>query len=364
MRSPPLRIDRCGALPLPPPRVVNKARARPIVQAHAEHACCAVAAWSCGAPVPRETDRRAQAQPGRRRKAPIMITMPRCLAFLVVLALASGTTVAAPVLNVSRTLLDFGNVTFGVPAGTQSFDVTNVGDAPLALTGFGLIGSQSFALGGPCDSVFTLNPGASCRFDITLTVPNQVAGTIAARIDIDSNGGPTAQVQLRAFSTGAGGAPRHRPQPARSDRIVVPAVDRRTGDEIEVCKSGCSWNRVSAERWFTHYTAPGVPALVCLQRNVQTGQTSAAARALSERPAQRVAVTSAVRSARRAQRRRCVTARWLTPSRRYVRARSRSCASRRTSPARPAARLRATRISVTRAIGSIRRHQVKDSCSR
>lgn len=63
-----------------------------------------------------------------------MIAIPGCLAFLVVLALASGTTVAAPILSVSRTVIDWGNVSFGVPTGTQSFDVTNVGDAPWSST--------------------------------------------------------------------------------------------------------------------------------------------------------------------------------------------------------------------------------------
>ena len=127
----------------------------------------------------------------------------RSLGWLAAVLLASGSAVAAPILSVSRTLIDFGDVTFGEPIGTQALNVTNVGDAPLALTGFGLVGSQRYALGGPCTNVFTLAPGASCRFDITLTLTNQVAGAINARFDIDSNGGPTAQVQLHAVNTGA-----------------------------------------------------------------------------------------------------------------------------------------------------------------
>ena len=165
-----------------------------------------------------------------------MITMPRCLAFLVVLALASGTTVAAPVLNVSRTLLDWGNVSFGVPAGTQSFDVTNVGDAPLALTGFGLIGSQSYALGGPCDSVFTLNPGASCRFDITLTVPNQVAGTDRRQDRHRFQRRPDgASAAPRVQHGGGRSAADIRPQPARPDGFLVRAGDQRA----RVCGTRC-----------------------------------------------------------------------------------------------------------------------------
>ena len=112
----------------------------------------------------------------------------RSLGWLAVALLASGSAVAAPILNVSRTLIDFGNVTFGQPIGTQALIVANAGDAPLALTGFGLVGPQNYALGGPCMNVFTLAPGASCRFDITLTLTDQVAGAINTRIDIGSNG--------------------------------------------------------------------------------------------------------------------------------------------------------------------------------
>jgi hypothetical protein len=179
--------------------------------------------------------------PGAAGKACIMITIQRCLAFLVVLAskrtvggrrdgrdfaefspagtlnrwrlawlaallLTSGTTVAAPMISVSRTLLDWGNVSFGVPTTPQSFDVTNVGDAPLNLTAYLMLGYSGFDQGGPCDNVFTLAPGATCRMDITLTVTNRGAGQIAGRFEIDSNGG-TARVDLRAFNTGDAGPP-------------------------------------------------------------------------------------------------------------------------------------------------------------
>ena len=171
------------------------------------HARCAVAARSCGAPcAARDALPAPSVDPGRRGRHPYDDDA-ETLGNLVVLALASGIAVAAPILSVSRTAIDWGNVSFGVPTATQSFEVTNVGDAPLALTGFGLIGSQKYALAGPCNNVFTLALGTSCRFDITLTVTNQVAGPITARIDIDSNGGPTAQVQLRAFNTGAASPP-------------------------------------------------------------------------------------------------------------------------------------------------------------
>ena len=69
-----------------------------------------------------------------------------------------------------------------------------------------MLGYSGFDQGGPCDDVFTLAPGASCRMDITLTVTNRGAGQIAARFEIDSNGG-TARVDLRAVNTGATGPP-------------------------------------------------------------------------------------------------------------------------------------------------------------
>jgi len=129
------------------------------------------------------------------------------LAWLAALLIASGSAVAAPVLSVSSTLIDWGNVAFGTPTTTQALYLTNVGNAPLALTGFGLIGSQRYALGGPCNAVFTLAPAASCRFDITLTLTNAVVGPIIARLDIDSNAGATVQVQLRAYNVGTASAP-------------------------------------------------------------------------------------------------------------------------------------------------------------
>jgi hypothetical protein len=129
------------------------------------------------------------------------------LAWLAAVLLASGTTVAAPMISVSRTLIDWGNVSFGMPPATQSFDVTNVGDAPLELNAYVMIGYSGFDQGGPCDAVFTLPPGATCRMDITLTVTNRGAGQIAARFEIETNGGGTARVDLRAFNTGEAGPP-------------------------------------------------------------------------------------------------------------------------------------------------------------
>ena len=127
-------------------------------------------------------------------------------AWLAVVLLASGTAVAAPMISASQTLLDWGNVSFGMPPATQSFDVTNVGDAPLELNAYVMIGYSGFKQGGPCDKVFILSPGANCRMDITLTVTNQGAGQIVARFEIESNGGKV-RVDLRAFNTGAAGPP-------------------------------------------------------------------------------------------------------------------------------------------------------------
>jgi hypothetical protein len=127
------------------------------------------------------------------------------LASLAAALLLSAGAAAAPMLTVSTTLLDWGDVAFGGPPITQSLTLTNSGDASLTLDGFGLVGAQDYALGGPCNAVFNLAPGASCRFDITLTLRNAVEGAVTARLDIDSNAGATVQVQLRAHNVGAGG---------------------------------------------------------------------------------------------------------------------------------------------------------------
>jgi hypothetical protein len=177
----------------------------------------------------RANERRAEARTGHRRKASIMNTMPGCSAFPVVASkspllaaatikrwtlawlaaalLASGAAVAAPILTASRTLIDFGNVSFGVPIGAQSFVIANAGDAPLALEGFLQVGSDKFVVGGPCNAVFTLAAGASCRFDITLALTSQYVGPIAARFQVDSDHGGSVEVQLRAVQVAGTGVP-------------------------------------------------------------------------------------------------------------------------------------------------------------
>jgi hypothetical protein len=149
----------------------------------------------------------------------------------------------------------------------------------LALTGFGLIGSQNYALGGPCNSVFTLAPGASCRFDITLTLTNQVAGPLTARIDIDSNGGPTAQVQLRAFNTGAGGAPQTfvLNQHGLTGSWYEPATSGQ-GFAVEVFPNQSPGIGLAFVSWFTFDTANGGAERqrwYTLQGDVVTGQPNA-----------------------------------------------------------------------------------------
>ena len=127
--------------------------------------------------------------------------------WLAALLLAAANAVAAPVMSVSRAVVDFGNVGIGTVA-VQQVVVTNVGDAPLFISGLARIGSGSYALSGPCwDDFSALPPGGGCRLDITLTVSGQVPGPIDARIDLDFDGGPTTSIQLHAFNTGAAAAP-------------------------------------------------------------------------------------------------------------------------------------------------------------
>ncbi len=64
---------------------------------------------------------------------------PRAFAILVSFVL-SGAAAAAPVLNLSRPFVSFGRIPPGVTSEIQAVFLTNVGDAPLAISGLVLGG--------------------------------------------------------------------------------------------------------------------------------------------------------------------------------------------------------------------------------
>ncbi len=121
--------------------------------------------------------------------------------FLAALSLVPGVAAGAAGLHVNRADIHFGGVYLAQEAGPHSVFVTNVGDAPLTLTGLVLGGARPsvFRITGECASGLVLQPGVRCRVD--LYVYETVGNPTRARLDITSNGTPAAaSVELYAQS--------------------------------------------------------------------------------------------------------------------------------------------------------------------
>jgi hypothetical protein len=121
--------------------------------------------------------------------------------FLVALSSIPGVAAGGAALHVNRADIHFGGVSLATEAGPHSVFVTNVGDAPLSLTGLVLGGARPsvFRLAGECASGLVLQAGTRCRVD--LYVYETVGNPTRARLDITSNGTPaSASVELYAQS--------------------------------------------------------------------------------------------------------------------------------------------------------------------
>lgn len=111
-------------------------------------------------------------------------TAPR----LGLVLMASAECVAAgasPMLDVSRTAIAYGRVAAGVEY-TQPLFLTNVGNAPLTLSGFPVTGKDraDYRVGGTCGAPLVLPPGGRCRLDV---IANFASTTSSATLTIQSD---------------------------------------------------------------------------------------------------------------------------------------------------------------------------------
>jgi len=109
----------------------------------------------------------------------------------------TGGTVAAPVISVSASSLDFGSVTQGSSA-TRTLTISNTGTAPLAVSG--LVTSAPFTV-TPA-SIASIAAGASAT--VTVTFAPSAAGAVSRNMTISSN--DTARGTLTVSLSGTGTA--------------------------------------------------------------------------------------------------------------------------------------------------------------
>jgi len=110
----------------------------------------------------------------------------------LLLAGVAGTTAATPLLDASRTSIDYARAPAGVPF-VQPVFLTNVGDTPLTLSGFRIDGpyAADYVVGGTCAVPERLAPGARCRLDVMGNMMGSPS-TATLLIESDSVAGPVA----------------------------------------------------------------------------------------------------------------------------------------------------------------------------
>ena len=97
----------------------------------------------------------------------------------------AAAAVAGPLLDLSRTEVDFGRTPQNITSQVQPVWVTNTGDALLVISGLTILGvySSDFALGGTCTPPATLQPNERCRIEVTVRLlaflPTLRSGTVS-----------------------------------------------------------------------------------------------------------------------------------------------------------------------------------------
>jgi CSLREA domain-containing protein len=119
-------------------------------------------------------------------------------------ATVSGTGTAAPIVQLSSSLLAFGNQNDGSTSGSQSVTVTNNGNASLTSIVISVTGTNSseFAQTNNCGS--TLAQSASCSINVTFSPVT--AGSKSASVQIADNAGNSPQ-SISLTGTGVALAP-------------------------------------------------------------------------------------------------------------------------------------------------------------
>ncbi len=90
------------------------------------------------------------------------------LAFVFAAAIAPA--LAGPVVSLSRTSVSFGHIPPGFISTAQPVFLTNIGDAPLTLSGRSITGARAsdFTVAGTCAATMTLPPNSRCRLEFTM----------------------------------------------------------------------------------------------------------------------------------------------------------------------------------------------------
>jgi hypothetical protein len=116
--------------------------------------------------------------------------------------LASGfvSVVFVPVPQLSPAKLDFASQGVGTTSAAQSLQVTNLGAAPLVLSGFAIKGD--FAQTNSCTA--PIKGGTSCT--LSVTYKPTLAGALTGTLTFNSNA-PGAPIQVALTGTGAGAGP-------------------------------------------------------------------------------------------------------------------------------------------------------------
>ena len=125
----------------------------------------------------------------------------------VVMWCLPAAALSGPVLDASRTTVDFGYTRPGDANDVQPVFITNTGDAPLTLTAITLGGfnQTNYRVGGTCQVAVPVAPNDRCRLDVEvfISVPREGARPHRATLTIDSDGTPTSlSIALQSYELG------------------------------------------------------------------------------------------------------------------------------------------------------------------
>lgn len=106
-------------------------------------------------------------------------------------------TPTAPVATLSPVAVDFGMLSLNTSSTTRTVKLTNSGNAPLSVAGWGLSGANpgDFSQSSTCPPGSTLNPGATC--DVAVRFTPTATGARLATVTLASNaaGSPAAELK-------------------------------------------------------------------------------------------------------------------------------------------------------------------------
>ena len=141
-------------------------------------------------------------------------------------------------------MLAFGSAPVGTSTPTQGLDVTNSGDAPLAVSGLTVAGADaaSFAVVGSTCLNGPLAPGASCS--ITLDATPRAVGNLSATLQIADNA-PNSPQQVPLSVTGTA-PPAASVSPSSLAFGSVRVGTTSGARSVTVTSTGGSWTR---SRW-------------------------------------------------------------------------------------------------------------------